>query len=149
MEQTPSRKRKLDSNWLTAGKECGSILRSCLWGGALHEDTKSGCVADYNHPSPSIILHARSHILLCRIHAGKKTATFLETVIFTLIKISQIDICKCFTWVKFTFQVKKISISLSPTCMNNLSGRGQGKGSKLDEFWVILRTDFTYNIIAS
>ena len=59
------------------------------------------------------------------------------------------NICKCFTWVKFIFQVKKISISLSPTCMNNLFGQGQGKGSKLDEFWVILRTDFTYNIIAS
>ena len=57
---------------------------------------------------------------------GEKTVTFLETVIFTLIKRSQINICKCFTWVKFIFQVNKISISLSPTCMNNLLGRGQG-----------------------
>ena len=27
--------------------ECGSILSSRLWGGALHDDTKNGCVADY------------------------------------------------------------------------------------------------------
>ena len=34
-------------NWLTAGKESGSILSSRLWGGALRDDTKNGCVADY------------------------------------------------------------------------------------------------------
>ena len=27
--------------------ECGSILSSRLWGGALRDDTKNGCVADY------------------------------------------------------------------------------------------------------
>ena len=30
----------------TKGKECGSILSSRLWGGALRDDTKNGCVAD-------------------------------------------------------------------------------------------------------
>ena len=44
--QTPSRKWELNSNWLTAGKECGSIPSSRLWGGALRDDTKNGCVAD-------------------------------------------------------------------------------------------------------
>ena len=45
--RTPSRKWELNSNWLTARKECGSILSSHLWGGALRDDTKNGCVADY------------------------------------------------------------------------------------------------------
>ena len=27
-------------------KECGSILSSRLWGGALNDDIKNGCVAD-------------------------------------------------------------------------------------------------------
>ena len=33
----------------TKGKcdECGSILSSRLWGGALRDDIKNGCVADY------------------------------------------------------------------------------------------------------
>ena len=44
--RTPSRKWELNSNWLTAGKECGSILRSRLWEGELRDDTKNGCVAD-------------------------------------------------------------------------------------------------------
>ena len=44
--RTPFRKRELNSNWLTAGKECGSILSSRLCGGALRDDTKKGCVAD-------------------------------------------------------------------------------------------------------
>ena len=30
----------------TKGKECGSILSSRLWGGALRDDTENGCVAD-------------------------------------------------------------------------------------------------------
>ena len=30
----------------TKGKECGSILSSHLWGGALSVDTKNSCVAD-------------------------------------------------------------------------------------------------------
>ena len=30
----------------TKGKECGSVLRSCLWGGMFRDDTKNGCVAD-------------------------------------------------------------------------------------------------------
>ena len=29
------------------GKECGSILSSHLWGGALRDNTKNSCVADY------------------------------------------------------------------------------------------------------
>ena len=29
------------------GKECGSVFSSRLWGGALRDDTKNGCVADY------------------------------------------------------------------------------------------------------
>ena len=45
--QTPSRKWELNSNWLIAGKECGSVFSSCQWGGALRHDTKNGCVADY------------------------------------------------------------------------------------------------------
>ena len=45
--QTPSRKCQLNSNWLTIGKECGSILSSHLWGGALRHDTKNGSAADY------------------------------------------------------------------------------------------------------
>ena len=45
--RTPSIKWELNSNWLTAGKECGSILSSRLWGGALRDDTKNGCAADY------------------------------------------------------------------------------------------------------
>ena len=44
--RTPSRKWELNSNWLTAGKECGSILSSRLWEGELRDDTKNGCVAD-------------------------------------------------------------------------------------------------------
>ena len=40
------REWELNCNWLTAGKECGSILSSRLWGGALRDDTKKGCVAD-------------------------------------------------------------------------------------------------------
>ena len=44
--RTPSRKWELNCNWLTAVKECGSILSSRLWGGALRDDTKKGCVAD-------------------------------------------------------------------------------------------------------
>ena len=33
-------------NWLIWRKECGSVLSSGLWGGALLDDTKNGCVAD-------------------------------------------------------------------------------------------------------
>ena len=36
----------LNPNWLTAGKECGSILSSRSWGGALRDNSKKGCVAD-------------------------------------------------------------------------------------------------------
>ena len=32
----------------TKGKECGLVLSSRLWGGALRDDTKNGCVADYS-----------------------------------------------------------------------------------------------------
>ena len=45
--RTPSRKWDLNSNWLTAGKECGSIPSSRSWGEALRDDTKRCCVADY------------------------------------------------------------------------------------------------------
>ena len=44
MARKPSRKWELNSYWLTAGKECGSILSSRLWGGVLRDDTKNGCV---------------------------------------------------------------------------------------------------------
>ena len=47
LARTLSRKWELNSNWLTAGKECGSVFSSRLWGGALRDDTKNGCVADY------------------------------------------------------------------------------------------------------
>ena len=46
VERTPSRKWELNSNWLIAGKECGSILSSRGWGGALRDDTKNGCIVD-------------------------------------------------------------------------------------------------------
>ena len=102
MVQTPSKKRKLDSNWLTAGKECGSVLRSCLWGGALHDNTKSGCVADYNHSSPSIIFFIQGPIYSsAEFMHEKKNSNLFGDCYFTLIKRSQINICKCFTLVKF------------------------------------------------
>ena len=47
LARTLSRKWELNSNWLTAGKECGSVFSSRLWGGALRDNTKNGCVADY------------------------------------------------------------------------------------------------------
>ena len=28
------------------GKECGSVISSRLWGGALRDDAKNGCVAE-------------------------------------------------------------------------------------------------------
>ena len=31
----------------TKGKECCSNVSSCLWGGALCDDTKNGCEGDY------------------------------------------------------------------------------------------------------
>ena len=43
----PSRKWELNPYWLTAGKEHGLILSSRLWGGALCDNTKNGCVADW------------------------------------------------------------------------------------------------------
>ena len=46
LARTPTRKWELNSNWLTAGKECGSILSGRLWGAALRDNTKKGCVAD-------------------------------------------------------------------------------------------------------
>ena len=46
LARKPSRKWELNSYWLTAGKECGSILSSRLWGGALRDDTKNGCVVE-------------------------------------------------------------------------------------------------------
>ena len=49
MARTPSRKEELNSNCLTAGTKCGSVLRSRLWGGVLRDDTKNDCVADYNN----------------------------------------------------------------------------------------------------
>ena len=36
----------MNSYWLNVGKECGFVLSSHLWGGALRDDRKSGCVAD-------------------------------------------------------------------------------------------------------
>ena len=45
--RTPSRKWELNSHWLTAGKECGSMFSSRLWGGTLRDDTRNACVADY------------------------------------------------------------------------------------------------------
>ena len=29
------------------GKECGSVFSSRSWGGALRDETKNGCVGDY------------------------------------------------------------------------------------------------------
>ena len=46
LARTPSKKWGLNSNWLTAGKQCGLVLSSRLWGGTLHDATKNGCVAD-------------------------------------------------------------------------------------------------------
>ena len=45
--RTPSSKWELNSNWLTAGKEGGSIPSSRSWGEAFRDDTKRCCVADY------------------------------------------------------------------------------------------------------
>ena len=63
--RTPSRKWELDSNWLTAGKECGSILSSRLWGGALRDDTKNCFVADYGNIGCISVeaLHRRLRVL--------------------------------------------------------------------------------------
>ena len=36
----------MNSNWLNVGKECGSVLSSRLWGEALRDDSKNGCVAE-------------------------------------------------------------------------------------------------------
>ena len=44
--RTPSRKWELNSYWLTAGKECGSIFSTRLWGETLRDDTKNCCFAD-------------------------------------------------------------------------------------------------------
>ena len=44
--RTTSRKWKLDSNWLNAGKEYGSVLAAVCGGGEMRDDTKNGCVAD-------------------------------------------------------------------------------------------------------
>ena len=33
-----------------SGKEYGSVYSSRLWGGALRDDTKNGCVGDYRDP---------------------------------------------------------------------------------------------------
>ena len=44
--RTISRKWKLDSNWLNAEKEYGSVLAAFCGGGEMRDDTKNGCVAD-------------------------------------------------------------------------------------------------------
>ena len=47
MARTPSRKWELNSNWLTAGKECGSILSSRLGRGEfLRDDSKTAVRQD-------------------------------------------------------------------------------------------------------
>ena len=40
--RTTSRKWKLDSNWLNAGKEYGSVLAAVFGGGEMRDDTKNG-----------------------------------------------------------------------------------------------------------
>ena len=59
--RTPSIKWELNSNWLTAGKECGSILSSRLLGGAFGDDTENGRVADY------LIIGNKRYVKLTRI----------------------------------------------------------------------------------
>ena len=44
--RTTSRKWKLDSKWLNAGKEYGSGLAAVCGGGEMRDETKNGCVAD-------------------------------------------------------------------------------------------------------
>ena len=46
MARTISRKWKLDSNWLNAEKEYGSVLAAFCGGGEMRDDTKNGCVAE-------------------------------------------------------------------------------------------------------
>ena len=41
-----SRKWNHSCDWLKAGKECGSNVSSRLWGGALRDETQSGCEGD-------------------------------------------------------------------------------------------------------
>ena len=36
----------MNSNWLNVGKECGSVLSSRWWRGALRDDAKNGWVAE-------------------------------------------------------------------------------------------------------
>ena len=60
MARTLSRKWELNYNWLITGKECSSVFSSRWWGGALRDDTKNGCVADYSLPgSPPTFEQAR------------------------------------------------------------------------------------------
>ena len=49
MARTPSRKWKLNSNWLTVGKECGFTLSSHVWGGAERDYTNNGCKCSRLH----------------------------------------------------------------------------------------------------
>ena len=49
MARTPSRKWKLNSNWLTVGKECGFTLSSRVWGGAERDYTNNGCKCSRLH----------------------------------------------------------------------------------------------------
>ena len=44
--RTTFRKWKLDSNWLNAEKEYGSVLAAVCGGGEMRDETKNGCVAD-------------------------------------------------------------------------------------------------------
>ena len=46
--RTP-RKWKLKPKWMICGNKCGSISIR-LWGGALRDDTKNSCEADYTKP---------------------------------------------------------------------------------------------------
>ena len=71
--RTPSRKWELNSNWLTAGKECGSILSSRLWEGALRDDTKNGCVADYFYQCWNAELKTFKNVLLLVCLFGNST----------------------------------------------------------------------------
>ena len=106
MSRTPSRKWELNSNWLTEGKGCGSIVSSHLWEGALHDDTKNSCVADFpgallgilgggvlsSSPNPDPISEQQKSFsipisdLACKVHTVFQTKQTRVTNIYTLLQ---------------------------------------------------------------
>jgi len=103
--RTPSRKWELNCNWLTARKECGSILSSRLRGEALRDDTKNSCVYKETNSTPASlprVFAESANLFGCHVGVsghGKETKPRNRTsATSTFVLFSDASTVRCSIW---------------------------------------------------